>query len=203
MSCLLPKQNVGFKDSSTPRGDYLILLFICVLWDLHLCVFLGFQRRKSTIRCHQALLLLCSPPASCVHLMSMTPSLVWRMWPRLQCESHNSSSGSFILFIFLAYWKILASKYLLDTLCVFLEMDIVFMGVYSSLTLVVCRCVEILISEQFRRYTEKMQNIQELEYAEALAVNQLKLRRQNTVRENYKAKGSWNHTWVKNPLSII
>lgn len=53
---------------------------------------------------------------------------------------------------------------------------------------VVCRCVEILISEQFRRYTEKMQNIQELEYAEALAVNQLKLRRQNTVRENYKAE---------------
>uniref|UniRef100_A0A3Q1CDT6 Myosin IXb n=1 Tax=Amphiprion ocellaris TaxID=80972 RepID=A0A3Q1CDT6_AMPOC len=41
-------------------------------------------------------------------------------------------------------------------------------------------CVEILISEQFRRYKEKMQNIQELEYAEALAVNQLKLRRQNT-----------------------
>lgn len=46
---------------------------------------------------------------------------------------------------------------------------------------VVCRCVEILISEQFRRYNEKMQNIQELEYAEALAVNQLKLKRQNTV----------------------
>lgn len=46
---------------------------------------------------------------------------------------------------------------------------------------VVCRCVEILISEQLRRYIEKMQNIQELEYAEALAVNQLKLRRQNTV----------------------
>ncbi|XP_028282689.1 unconventional myosin-IXb isoform X2 [Parambassis ranga] len=44
-------------------------------------------------------------------------------------------------------------------------------------------CVEILISEQFRRYNEKMQNIQELEYAEALAVNQLKLRRQNTVVE--------------------
>ncbi|XP_042284922.1 unconventional myosin-IXb isoform X1 [Thunnus maccoyii] len=44
-------------------------------------------------------------------------------------------------------------------------------------------CVEILISEQMRRYTEKMQNIQELEYAEALAVNQLKLRRQNTVVE--------------------
>ncbi|XP_047446077.1 unconventional myosin-IXb isoform X2 [Mugil cephalus] len=44
-------------------------------------------------------------------------------------------------------------------------------------------CVEILISEQFRRYKEKMQNIQELEYAEALAVNQLRLRRQNTIVE--------------------
>uniref|UniRef100_A0AAZ3SHU1 Myosin IXb n=1 Tax=Oncorhynchus tshawytscha TaxID=74940 RepID=A0AAZ3SHU1_ONCTS len=43
-------------------------------------------------------------------------------------------------------------------------------------------CVEILISEQFRRYTEKMKDITELEYAEALAVNQLKLKRQNTVR---------------------
>ncbi|XP_053738996.1 unconventional myosin-IXb isoform X1 [Synchiropus splendidus] len=45
-------------------------------------------------------------------------------------------------------------------------------------------CVEILISEQLRRYNEKMQNIQELEYAEALAVNQLRLRRQNTVRHS-------------------
>lgn len=53
---------------------------------------------------------------------------------------------------------------------------------------VLCRCVEILISEQFRRYKEKMQNIQELEYAEALAVNQLKLRRQNTVRGHYKPR---------------
>uniref|UniRef100_A0AAQ4RH87 Myosin IXb n=1 Tax=Gasterosteus aculeatus aculeatus TaxID=481459 RepID=A0AAQ4RH87_GASAC len=44
-------------------------------------------------------------------------------------------------------------------------------------------CVEILISEQFRRYNEKMQNIQQLEYAEALAVSQLKLRRQNTLIE--------------------
>uniref|UniRef100_A0A8P4GIW9 Myosin IXb n=1 Tax=Dicentrarchus labrax TaxID=13489 RepID=A0A8P4GIW9_DICLA len=42
-------------------------------------------------------------------------------------------------------------------------------------------CVEILITEQLRRYNEKMQNIQKLEYAEALAVNQLKLRRQNTL----------------------
>lgn len=44
-------------------------------------------------------------------------------------------------------------------------------------------CVEILISEQLRRYNEKMENIQQLEYAEALAVNQLKLRRQNTIVE--------------------
>ncbi|KAM4728261.1 unconventional myosin-IXb isoform 2-T2 [Anableps anableps] len=42
-------------------------------------------------------------------------------------------------------------------------------------------CVEILINEQLRRYNEKMQDIQELEYAEAQAVNKLKLRRQNTV----------------------
>ncbi|TDH05911.1 hypothetical protein EPR50_G00127270 [Perca flavescens] len=45
------------------------------------------------------------------------------------------------------------------------------------------RCVEILISEQFRRYNEKLQSIQELENAEALVVNQLKLKRQNTVVE--------------------
>lgn len=51
----------------------------------------------------------------------------------------------------------------------------------THVSFVVCRCVEILISEQLRRYNEKMQNIQELEYAEAVAVNQLKLRRQNTV----------------------
>uniref|UniRef100_A0A673WPM5 Myosin IXb n=1 Tax=Salmo trutta TaxID=8032 RepID=A0A673WPM5_SALTR len=42
-------------------------------------------------------------------------------------------------------------------------------------------CVEILILEQFRRYTEKMQEITELEFAEALAVNKLMLKRQNTV----------------------
>ncbi|XP_057712597.1 unconventional myosin-IXb isoform X3 [Corythoichthys intestinalis] len=48
-------------------------------------------------------------------------------------------------------------------------------------------CVEILISEQFRRYKEKLQNIQELEYAEALAVNQLKLKRQNTIVEKPSA----------------
>lgn len=41
--------------------------------------------------------------------------------------------------------------------------------------------MEILITEQLRRYNEKMENIQQLEFAEALAVSQLKLRRQNTV----------------------
>ncbi|XP_076004368.1 unconventional myosin-IXb isoform X2 [Genypterus blacodes] len=44
-------------------------------------------------------------------------------------------------------------------------------------------CVEILINEQFRRYKEKMQNIQVLEHAQALAVTQLKLKRQNTIVE--------------------
>lgn len=39
-----------------------------------------------------------------------------------------------------------------------------------------------MILEQLRRYNEKMQDIQELEYAENQAVNQLRLKRQNTVR---------------------
>ncbi|XP_011485402.1 unconventional myosin-IXb isoform X2 [Oryzias latipes] len=43
------------------------------------------------------------------------------------------------------------------------------------------QCVEILITEQLRRYNEKMKNIQQLEDAEALTVSQLKFRRQNTV----------------------
>uniref|UniRef100_A0A6Q2XQ64 Myosin IXB n=1 Tax=Esox lucius TaxID=8010 RepID=A0A6Q2XQ64_ESOLU len=43
-------------------------------------------------------------------------------------------------------------------------------------------CVEMLINEQIRRYNEKMEEIEQLEFAEALAVNQLKLKRQNTVR---------------------
>ncbi|XP_028258695.1 unconventional myosin-IXb isoform X3 [Parambassis ranga] len=44
-------------------------------------------------------------------------------------------------------------------------------------------CVEMLINEQIRRYNEKMEEIEQLEYAEALAVNQLKLKRKNTVHE--------------------
>uniref|UniRef100_A0A672KJB1 Unconventional myosin-IXb-like n=1 Tax=Sinocyclocheilus grahami TaxID=75366 RepID=A0A672KJB1_SINGR len=43
-------------------------------------------------------------------------------------------------------------------------------------------CVEILINEQTRCYNQKMEEIQQLENAEAMAINQLKLRRQNTVR---------------------
>ena len=43
------------------------------------------------------------------------------------------------------------------------------------------RCVEMLINEQIRRYNEKMEEIEQLEYAENLAVNQLKLKRNNTV----------------------
>ncbi|XP_066502974.1 si:zfos-588f8.1 isoform X1 [Hoplias malabaricus] len=41
-------------------------------------------------------------------------------------------------------------------------------------------CVEMLINEQIRRYNEKMEEIEHLEYAETLAKNQLKLKRQNT-----------------------
>ncbi|KAM4739642.1 unconventional myosin-IXb isoform 2-T2 [Anableps anableps] len=44
-------------------------------------------------------------------------------------------------------------------------------------------CVEMLLIEQIRRYNEKMEEIEQLEYAEALAVNQLKLKRKNTMRE--------------------
>ena len=54
---------------------------------------------------------------------------------------------------------------------------------------IVYRCVEVLIEEQLRRYTEKLQNIKELEYAETLAINQLKLKRQNTVRVDNGEKG--------------
>uniref|UniRef100_A0A3B3XL47 Myosin IXb n=1 Tax=Poecilia mexicana TaxID=48701 RepID=A0A3B3XL47_9TELE len=51
-------------------------------------------------------------------------------------------------------------------------------------------CLEILINEQLKRYNEKMQDIQELEYAEAQAVHKLKLRRQNTVRpQRHNQKG--------------
>ncbi|XP_048832093.1 unconventional myosin-IXb-like isoform X9 [Brienomyrus brachyistius] len=46
-------------------------------------------------------------------------------------------------------------------------------------------CVEMLINEQTKRYNEKIEEIEQLEYAEALAVNQL--RRQNTVHEKMHA----------------
>lgn len=52
----------------------------------------------------------------------------------------------------------------------------------SSLKIVIFfSCVEMLLNEQIRRYNEKMEEIEQLEYAEALAVNQLKLKRKNTV----------------------
>ncbi|KAJ8277352.1 hypothetical protein GJAV_G00074260 [Gymnothorax javanicus] len=44
-------------------------------------------------------------------------------------------------------------------------------------------CVEMVIVEQTRRYNEKMEEIEQLECAEALAVNQLKLKRQKTIHE--------------------
>ncbi|XP_051984429.1 unconventional myosin-IXb isoform X2 [Xyrauchen texanus] len=51
-------------------------------------------------------------------------------------------------------------------------------------------CVEILINEQTRRFNQKMGEIQQLENAEAMAVNQLKLRRQNTISEQPKSDSS-------------
>lgn len=51
-----------------------------------------------------------------------------------------------------------------------------------------CSCVEILINEQTRRYNQKMDEIQQLENAEAMAIKQLKLRRQNTVRKPWHAR---------------
>ncbi|KAM8875702.1 unconventional myosin-IXb isoform 2-T2 [Spinachia spinachia] len=53
-------------------------------------------------------------------------------------------------------------------------------------------CVEMIINEQIRTYNEKMEEIEQLEYDEALALNQLKLKRQNTVHE----KGSSDLTVV-------
>ncbi|XP_013996629.2 unconventional myosin-IXb isoform X1 [Salmo salar] len=63
-------------------------------------------------------------------------------------------------------------------------------------------CMEILISEQFRRYTEKMKDITELEYAEALAVNQLKLKRQNTISEKPSSELDAPHMDNLDPLDI-
>uniref|UniRef100_A0A7N8XJK6 Myosin IXb n=1 Tax=Mastacembelus armatus TaxID=205130 RepID=A0A7N8XJK6_9TELE len=63
-------------------------------------------------------------------------------------------------------------------------------------------CVETLISEQFRRYKEKMQNIEKLEHAEAMAVNQLKLKRQNTVRGIYKPYKGEKHEMYPSELNV-
>ena len=72
------------------------------------------------------------------------------------------------------------------------------------------RCVELVINEQIRRYNEKMEEIEQLEYAETLAVNQLKLKRQNTVRPGPPAPETdpaslvrSEHTPVKPLMSAI
>ncbi|XP_041647067.1 unconventional myosin-IXb isoform X3 [Cheilinus undulatus] len=70
-------------------------------------------------------------------------------------------------------------------------------------------CVEMLINEQIRRYNEKMEEIEQLEYAEALAVNQLKLKRQNThfwhlpLRFSAPYKGVVVHEKVSSDLSVV
>ncbi|XP_051791055.1 unconventional myosin-IXb isoform X2 [Erpetoichthys calabaricus] len=42
-------------------------------------------------------------------------------------------------------------------------------------------CVEMIINEQIRIYNQKIEEIEQLEFAETLAVNQLRLKRQNTI----------------------
>ncbi|XP_014047409.1 unconventional myosin-IXb isoform X5 [Salmo salar] len=84
-------------------------------------------------------------------------------------EEHNRMSANSLAIVFAPC--ILRSP---DTTDPFLSMKDI-----SKIT----TCVEILILEQFRRYTEKMQEITELEFAEALAVNKLMLKRQNTILE--------------------
>nr|XP_029479171.1 unconventional myosin-IXb-like isoform X3 [Oncorhynchus nerka] len=84
-------------------------------------------------------------------------------------EEHNRMSANSLAIVFAPC--ILRSP---DTTDPFLSMKDI-----SKIT----TCVEILILEQFRRYNEKMQEITELEFAEALAVNKLMLKRQNTILE--------------------
>ncbi|CAJ1060581.1 unconventional myosin-IXb isoform X1 [Xyrichtys novacula] len=70
-------------------------------------------------------------------------------------------------------------------------------------------CVEMIINEQIRRYNEKMDEIEQLEYAEALAVNQLKLKRQNThfwhlpLRFSAPYKGVVVHEKASSDLSVV
>ncbi|XP_068174654.1 unconventional myosin-IXb isoform X3 [Antennarius striatus] len=70
-------------------------------------------------------------------------------------------------------------------------------------------CVEMIINEQTRRYNEKMEEIEQLEYAEALAVNQLKLKRQNThcwhlpLRFSAPYKGVVVHEKASSDLSVV
>uniref|UniRef100_A0A3Q3RR61 Myosin IXB n=1 Tax=Mastacembelus armatus TaxID=205130 RepID=A0A3Q3RR61_9TELE len=70
-------------------------------------------------------------------------------------------------------------------------------------------CVEMLINEQIRRYNEKMDEIVQLEYAETLAVNQLKLKRQNThywhlpLRFSAPYKGVVMHEKPSSDLSVV
>ncbi|XP_075944090.1 unconventional myosin-IXb isoform X1 [Anarhichas minor] len=70
-------------------------------------------------------------------------------------------------------------------------------------------CIEMIINEQIRRYNEKMEEIEQLEYAEALAVNQLKLKRQNThywhlpLRFSAPNKGVVVHEKVSSDLRVV
>ncbi|XP_062848891.1 unconventional myosin-IXb [Trichomycterus rosablanca] len=87
-------------------------------------------------------------------------------------EPHNRMSGNALSIVFAPC--ILRSADMSDPLLSFKDLP--------KTTL----CLEVLILEQMRRYEEKMKEIQQLEHAEALAIKELKLRRQNTILENPK-----------------
>uniref|UniRef100_A0A672HL31 Myosin IXB n=1 Tax=Salarias fasciatus TaxID=181472 RepID=A0A672HL31_SALFA len=70
-------------------------------------------------------------------------------------------------------------------------------------------CVEMIINEQIRLYNERMEEIEQLEYAEALAVNQLKFKRKNMhylhlpLRYSAPYKGVVVHEKVTSDLGVV
>ncbi|CAN9500413.1 unnamed protein product [Ophioblennius macclurei] len=70
-------------------------------------------------------------------------------------------------------------------------------------------CVEMIINEQIRRYNEKMEEIEQLELAETVAVNQLKFKRKNMhylhlpLRYSAPYKGVVVHEKVTSDLGVV
>uniref|UniRef100_A0A672HM30 Myosin IXB n=1 Tax=Salarias fasciatus TaxID=181472 RepID=A0A672HM30_SALFA len=64
-------------------------------------------------------------------------------------------------------------------------------------------CVEMIINEQIRLYNERMEEIEQLEYAEALAVNQLKFKRKNMVSNDEPLPPSPDHCYTRYQWKLI